>query len=141
MRLSLSVVNYSCVQVRSDRALCKSLPPVGNLGIRQRSKKAITSLFFLTHHEPELECIIAVDLINHRQKEVIKLHNYPMNKIETTGDRWITSSLDGTIKIWDLDWQLIDTMVSHQHEVIAICSMTVESGTELVFSQRFFYLF
>ena len=63
-----------------------------------------------------------------------------MNMIETTGDRWITSSLDGTIKIWDLDWQLIDTMVSHQHEVIAICSMTVESGTELILSQRLLML-
>lgn len=37
--LSLSHVNYSRVQVRSNRTLCKLLPPVGNLGIRQRSNK------------------------------------------------------------------------------------------------------
>ncbi|CBY42123.1 unnamed protein product, partial [Oikopleura dioica] len=119
--LSLSHVNYSRVQVRSNRTLCKLLPPVGNLTT--------------SRSELKLECIISIDLINQRRKELIKLHNYPMNKIETAGDRWITASLDGTIKIWDLDWQLIDTMVSHQHEVIAICLITIESGTELVLSQ------
>ena len=60
-----------------------------------------------------------------------------MTIIETTGDFWITGSLDGTLKIWNLDWQLVETMVSHQHEVIAISPMTILSGgnTELVLSQ------